>query len=202
MPSEKKTARVPSYRRHRPTGQAVVTLNGHDIYLGKWNTKASKAESDRLIAEWLAGGRCLPPDDKDLTVLELALAYWRFAKSYYRKNGEPTSTLDGVRQSLRRLRQLYGSVPASSFGPRSLTALREVLLEFGCLNRNTINKRIGTVKRMFRWAVAHELVPAHVWHGLQAVSGLRKGRTNAPESEPTQPVADQVVEATALIVTL
>jgi hypothetical protein len=30
-----KTLRVPSYRRHKPTGQAVVTLNGKDRYLGK-----------------------------------------------------------------------------------------------------------------------------------------------------------------------
>jgi len=28
-------AQVPSYRRHKPTGQAVVTLNGHDVYPGK-----------------------------------------------------------------------------------------------------------------------------------------------------------------------
>lgn len=50
-------SRVPSYRRHKPTGQAVVTLNGRDLYLGKWNTTASKAEYDRLIAEFLANGR-------------------------------------------------------------------------------------------------------------------------------------------------
>ena len=35
------TLRVPSYRRHKPTGQAVVTINGTDLYLGKWNTAAS-----------------------------------------------------------------------------------------------------------------------------------------------------------------
>ena len=34
--------RVPTYRRHKPTGQAVVTLDGHDIYLGKWNSTASR----------------------------------------------------------------------------------------------------------------------------------------------------------------
>ena len=51
--------RVPSYRRHKPSGQAVVTISGRDIYLGKWNTAASRAEYDRLIGEWLAGGRCL-----------------------------------------------------------------------------------------------------------------------------------------------
>ena len=54
---KKRSKRVPSYRHHKPTGQAVVTLNGHDFYLGKWNTKASLAEYDRLTSEWLAGGR-------------------------------------------------------------------------------------------------------------------------------------------------
>jgi hypothetical protein len=31
----------PSYRRHKPSGQAVVTLNGKDIYLGTYSTKAT-----------------------------------------------------------------------------------------------------------------------------------------------------------------
>ena len=43
----------PSYRHHKPSGQAVVTLNGLDHYLGPWKSKASKAEYDRLIREWL-----------------------------------------------------------------------------------------------------------------------------------------------------
>lgn len=79
--------RVPSYRRHKPTGQAVVTLNGRDIYLGAWNTKQSRAEYDRLIGEWLAAGRCLPKPETDLTIAELALRYLRFADGYYVKNG-------------------------------------------------------------------------------------------------------------------
>jgi hypothetical protein len=39
---------------HKPSGQAVVTLSGHDHYLGKWQTPESKAEYDRLVGEWLA----------------------------------------------------------------------------------------------------------------------------------------------------
>jgi hypothetical protein len=74
MASEKKTPRVPSYRRHRPSGQAVITLDGRDIYLGKWSTKASRAKYDPLIGEWLASGRCLPNADPGVSVAELALA--------------------------------------------------------------------------------------------------------------------------------
>ena len=47
---------IPSYRHHRASGQAVVTLNGIDHYLGTWNSPESKIKYDRLINEWLARG--------------------------------------------------------------------------------------------------------------------------------------------------
>jgi len=95
--------RLPSYRRHKPTGQAVVTLSGKDYYLGRWNSRASRAECDRLIGEWLAAGRCLPSSrgGTDLTVAELGCAYWNFAKGYYRKDGQPTRSLDRVKLQAR-----------------------------------------------------------------------------------------------------
>ena len=65
MSSVLSVGRVPAYRRHKPSGQAVVTLCGKDHYLGRWNTKASRSEYDRLIGEWLAAGRMIPqPDDR------------------------------------------------------------------------------------------------------------------------------------------
>lgn len=48
---------VPKYRKHKATGQAVVTINGRDHYLGLWRSKASKIEYDRRITEWLSSGR-------------------------------------------------------------------------------------------------------------------------------------------------
>ena len=72
MPSSTTSLRVPKYRRHRPTGQAVVTLGGRDFYLGKWRTKSSRNEYDRLIREWLDAGRRLPIDEPGaLTVPDL-----------------------------------------------------------------------------------------------------------------------------------
>ena len=43
----KLTNSVPKYRKHRASGQAVVTLNGRDHYLGPHGTKASRIEYDR-----------------------------------------------------------------------------------------------------------------------------------------------------------
>ena len=51
---------APRYCRHRPAGQAVVTLDGKAFYLGPWGTKTSKREYDRLVGEWQANGRRLP----------------------------------------------------------------------------------------------------------------------------------------------
>jgi hypothetical protein len=54
-----KALRIPSYRHHKPTGQAVVTLNDRNLYLGKWDSKPSKAEYNRLVGEWLATRTCI-----------------------------------------------------------------------------------------------------------------------------------------------
>jgi len=70
---------VPIYRKHKVSGQAVVTIDGRDIYLGKHDTPESRERYDRTIAEWLANGRCLPTSTdrgESLTIDELILAYW------------------------------------------------------------------------------------------------------------------------------
>jgi integrase len=61
--------------------------------------------------------------------------------------------------------------------------------------RTLINQRISRIKRCFKWAVSEELIPPSVHHGLQTVVGLARGRSDARESEPVQPVADALVEA-------
>src|SRR5689334_1811243 len=93
--------RTPSYRLHRPTGQAVVTLNGRDYYLGRHGSPGSRAEYDRLIAEWLANGRQVAmahgAAPADLTINEMLVGYARFAGSYYRKGDRPSPELDNIR---------------------------------------------------------------------------------------------------------
>ena len=48
---------------------------------------------------------------------------------------------------------------------------------------------------MFRWASRDELVPAGVYHGLLAVDGLQRGRSQARETEPVGPVPEEHVSA-------
>jgi hypothetical protein len=50
---------VPSCRRHRPSGQAVVTLDDKDHYLGPFRSTASHEAYNRLVCERLVSGRHL-----------------------------------------------------------------------------------------------------------------------------------------------
>jgi hypothetical protein len=66
MPKLKENS-VPAYRLHKPSGQAIVMLNGRDRVLGSHGTAESKAEYRRLIAEWLATGRHIRGSFEDAT---------------------------------------------------------------------------------------------------------------------------------------
>jgi integrase len=198
----KQAKSVPSYRKHRQSGQAVVTLpdglgRRHDILLGKYGTQQSRLEYSRVITEWEVAGRSLPqsPDGQDLTINELILAYCRFAEGYYRKNGQPTTQLDRVRRSLRPVKELYRHTPAKDFGPLALKAVRVSMVKNGWA-RGYINSCIGCVKRMFKWGVENELLPASTNHALQTVPGLKRGRSEARESQPIRPVPDAQVKQT------
>jgi len=199
MPSSK-NARTPSYRLYKRTGQAVVTLNGKDIYLGKYGSRASREAYNRLIAEWFANDRCIPaadPDSEGMTVVELLAAYLRYAKGYYTPDGYPSGELGKIRLSLRPVAKLYGQSKATAFGPLALKAVRQVFVDAGN-GRRYIHDQVARIKRMFRWGVENEFIPPNVFHGLQAVAGLRRGRCSAPEPKPVKPVPDEHVNAIRL----
>ena len=191
-------SQVPKYCLHRASGRAVVRLNGRDHYLGKFDSAESRAQYDRLVAEWLAMRRHAAEGEQNtassLTVNEVFLAFWDFAQSYYRKNGQVTGEVACIKFALRDCLELYGSTPAAAFGPLALKAVRQKMVGRN-LCRSVINHDIGRVKRMFKWATENELVLPSVFQGLQAVAGLRRGRSAARETEPVRPVAQALIDA-------
>jgi integrase len=187
--------RIPSYRLHKPSNNAVVTLSGQDVWLGRWNTPESRAKYNRVVAEWLAAGRQLPVSPDDLTIVELIARFWTHAEKFYRrKDGTPTGEADNFKSALKPLKELYGDTLAKDFGPRAYRALQAAMIGKGWA-RGYINAQAQRVRSVFRWAVEQELLPGHVYHALQAVKGLAKGRTDAKESEPVKPVAESYVQA-------
>jgi hypothetical protein len=83
--------RIPSYRLHRQSGQAVVPLTDavtgqrKDHLLGKYNSAASKEEYRRLVVDWQAHDCRLPEAAQaaDVTIAELIARYWQFVEAYY-----------------------------------------------------------------------------------------------------------------------
>jgi integrase len=199
MAGTKSSIRIPSYRLHKATGQAVVTFQGKDHYLGQHGTAESRLKYERLIISWMqAPGEAPQMEPKpgdDLTVAELAAMYFKWAATYYVKAGQKTTEMTNVKRAIRALREAYATLPARDFSPLKLKAVRERLVDDG-LCRMTSNRHVRCVVRIFRWATENELVPADVWNSLRAVKPLAKGRCEAPERPPVLPVPDDVVEAT------
>jgi integrase len=194
------TNTFPAYRHHKASGQAVVTLSGKDHYLGVHGTAESRAEYDRLIAEWLAGGRRLAParDEAppDLSVTELVRDFLRWAEEDYRPpDGSPSPELGNLKLALKPLKAMFGPVSARDFGPLRLQTLQQALAKSG-LCRRTVNQRIKRVVRVFAWAESQELIPRGQHHALRTVRGLKAGRSEARESKVVRPVPDDVVAAT------
>jgi integrase len=186
--------RNPTYRHHKASGQAIVTLGGQDIYLGPHGTTASKREYDRLIGEYLSRGRQTGTTPDTCRVADVIKSFWDFARGYH-GDAQYLTELRSYRLALGFLRRLYGDTLAKDFGPLVLQTIRGAMVKEGA-SRGYLNSQIGRIKRCFKWAAAQELVPPSTFHGLQAVAGLRKGKTDARETEPVKPVPDAWIEAT------
>lgn len=207
MPRQKK---LPALVHHKPSGHARVRIQGRDFYLGPFGTTEAETAYRQLLAQWLSTGE-LPPRpsssgtrpgeqsssaaNANRVVNHLILRYWRHAKGYYQKDGQPTDHLYMIRGILWLLREHYGSTPIPSFGPLELKALRAVLVQKG-LTRSGVNRRIDAIRQAFRWGVEEDLVPPVVHQKLAAVQRLKKGRSEAPDPPPIGPVPTDDLEKT------
>jgi hypothetical protein len=186
---------IPTYRLHKQSRQAIVTLSGQDMLLGKFNSRESRDEYNRRIAEWLAAGRRIPIDPKAITVAEVVVAFRRHAHRYYADaDGIVSKAAKNIDESLRPMLKLYAKTPAVEFGPLRLKAVQQAMIDAGHVRKN-INRHITRVRSVFRWAAENELISPSVFHGLMAVKGLQAGRSGAVEGEPIKPVPVEYVDA-------
>jgi integrase len=196
---ERTSSRIPKYRLHKPTGRAVVRLNGRDIYLGRHGTDESRQRYRQVIAEWLANNRQVAArrefleSPEALSVAELAGAYLSYAKGYYRKNGKPTGEVENIKDAVQHLVPMYAKTLAVDFGPSELRAVRHCMVDAN-LCRNVVNARVNRIRRIFKWAVGNQLVPTTVLQALQAVDPLKRGRSPARETDPVQPAPDEHID--------
>jgi integrase len=188
------TKPIPSYRLHKPTGQAVVRLNGRDFYLGAHATPASVEKYNRLVSEWLTAGRQLRPSPAatgaagSITIAEVCLRYLAHVDVYYRAaDGRPTKEPATIRQAIRILCDRYERAPVADFGPLAFRAVRQAMIAEGWC-RKYINKQMSRLKSLFKWAKNEQLIPPTAYEGIRDIPGLLAGRSDARESEPVAPV--------------
>lgn len=195
--------KIPKLGIHAATGQARVVIEGRTLYLGRAGREANERYR-KLIATWLATGQL--PDGGGAaarvdgagprTVEDLAARFLEAHDGYYRSpTGERTKELRNFVDAFRPLLARFGKLPADQFSPRRLKEVQEAMVANGWA-RPTINKHLSRVKHLFKWSTSEELIPAGVYHGLQAVDGLKRHRTTAPEPEPVEPVPERAYEAT------
>jgi hypothetical protein len=193
---------IPAYGLHKPSGLARVVIHGKQIYLGKYDSPESRKQYAELITEHLnntISGQTTPIQQgtvPNLSINELLVRYLRFANGYYTRDGVPTEEVRNLKDAMVPLRALYGFTAVGDFGPRSLKAIRQYMITNCNLSRGVVNARIDRIKRIFRWGVSEELVLPSIYEGLRAVAGLRRGRSEARETQPVAPVDDRWIEAT------
>lgn len=198
MPRHRK--QTPSYLKHKPSGKAravwtdTLGIRHFRMLPGRFGSAESRTAFAKLELELAASPAGVDADVDDITVVEVLNAYREHAKQIYRSpEGKPTDELRQVETCIRFVRKLYGDEPAASFGPLALRAVREKFIGEGW-SRKTVNSRIERVRRIFRWAVAEEMIGPDVYQKLAAVDGLRAGRTVAPDLPPVRPAVMSDVE--------
>jgi integrase len=179
--------KLPSYRKHGSADRALVEYKGKRTLLpGPYNSLESRQAYKAFIARYVAAPDPERPLGPGVLVAELVRAYLRFARAHYGDGyrGE----FANIRHAMRHLLALCAADRADTFGPLRLKEFQKYLADKK-LSRRYVNQVVGKVKRMFKWAVSEEIVPASVHHGLESVPGLRPGKTSARETDPKRPVS-------------
>ncbi|MCE9534764.1 MAG: site-specific integrase [Planctomycetes bacterium] len=185
---------IPKVRCHK--GAAVIDMydagKRRTITLGPWGSRDADLELARILNEHKA----TDTSRSRITVNEVLLAFIQHAEKHYvRADGSTTHEVSEYKLVVRYVRELYGHKNAADFGPLALKAVRQKFIEVGWC-RSLINQRVNRIRRMFRFAVAEEMIPATALTALAAVSGLQRGRSQVREKDPVLPIADEVVDAT------
>lgn len=213
----------PKYRLHKASGQALVSLFGRRVYLGKFGSDESQRRYQEVLDEWhTRQGSGEPAESLSADTLEASLAqvvtpkalrskrrkgirvtldelifvYRRHARQYYVKNGKVTREAGMICDVTDLLGRKNGGSHLEDFGPVDLDDFRDDLITDKNWSRKYINKQVTRVVAMFRWAVAKELCDAEVYTRLTALGGLKRGRTAARETDGVSVVEDRLVNLT------
>ena len=189
---------VPRYRYH-VSGQARVTLDGRDFYLGEYDSPQSRAKYRLLVSQYLANDYKLPDEtqthlgDAKITVACVTAEFREHIKTKYANNAPERGRFQNL---CTLLEDEYGEMPAEEFGPRKLSELRELFVASGNCRRY-VNQQTRNLVRIFKYGVSREVVQPDRLVALESLEPLRFGQTKAKESKVVTAVDLECVKKTA-----
>ena len=182
--------KLPSYRLHKASGQAICRILGRTYYLGAYGSEESKREFQVLVAESLTNPH-FGIEKKRISVAEGVVSYLKYAESYYSAGTEYV----GMRDACKPLIELYPHLHLTDFGIPQYKTCRDFWVKRGC-SRQYVNKQAKRLLRLAKWWVAEGLADPSMHQGLKCVEPLKLGRCDCPEAERILPVSDSDVDAT------
>jgi hypothetical protein len=181
--------KIPTYRLHKATQQAVVTIAKHDYYLGKYGTKESHDQYNALVNKWqtvkgeltaTALRKALRGRSSRATAKKDAISLLDAAKSYrdWSKKRYSTAEHANIEGMLKVVLSLYLHEKAENIGPAELRKIRSQMLAKDW-SRKYVNSQIGRIKRWYKWLAAQPYIQSAVYNDLKMVEGLRRGEDGA-----------------------
>jgi integrase len=123
--------------------------------------------------------------------------YLQHADGYYRHpDGRPTGEARYLRSACQRLLAMYGGMKPADLRAIHLEAIRQGCIADG-LTRGTINSYTQKLRRWARWCVTRDMMPDTVVGSWASVDNLRRGRSQAAERPPIEPVPLEDVQPVA-----
>ena len=178
---------------YRDKNSAVSKYRGKRIYHGAWGTPEAEKSYKRFIATLLESPILTLRIDKktDVLVSELAVGFLDAHKSRIDK-----TDYQHYKQAVGHLAKVYGELAVNEFSPKKLKVCRSQMVNTGTLCRNTVNRYVKYIKRIFAWGVEEEIVNANVGLGLRAVKALQEGEAGTFDHPEREAVSFEAVEAT------
>jgi integrase len=181
--------KLPTYRFHKASNQAVCCISGRSYYLGEYGSRESQDKFNRLVAEFLTNPS-FGIEKSRQSVAESVVAFLKHAKSYY-----GSSEFLNFRRALSPLIELYSDLNISEFGIDQFKAVRDYWVKRDAA-RVYANRQSGRVIAFVKWLVADGVLSPTVHQALKCVAPLKAGRCSCRETDRVLPVAESVIEKT------
>jgi len=190
--------RIPKLCKNGKT--AFAEVKGTRYHFGQFGTLEAEGAYRTWVADFVRNGYkppMLPAPQEEVTVCMLC-AHFIERREYPTYSGTHQCLIKSV---IRTLNQTYGDTLAKDFGAVKLETMGRIYIEGTHsdppkpLLRREVSKRLSLIKRIFKYAVARELIPVEYHMRLNTLEPLQAGRCDARESERVKPVSRADVDA-------